>query len=231
MTDTALNPPRFELGTQARWLLWLLPAILFLMNLGGAPLFDVDEGAFSEATREMFVRHDFLSTFLNGAPRFDKPILIYWCQAIFVWLLGPNEWSFRLPSALAASTWCYAVGVFAWQRFGREAGWLACGIAATSLGVHIIGRAATADALLNMLLTLALLDAWRHLESGQRKPLLRSFLWIGLGGCHDLSVLRQHASLERLAKQRVQSAGLGDSARRDRPLVRCGNCRQRQGLH
>ncbi|MEN3111504.1 ArnT family glycosyltransferase [Uliginosibacterium paludis] len=165
----------------ARWLLFLLPAVLFLMNLGGAPLFDVDEGAFSEATREMFVRHDFLSTWLNGAPRFDKPILIYWCQAIFVWLFGPNEWSFRLPSALAASTWCYAVGLFAWQRFGRAAGILACGIAATSLGVHIIGRAATADALLNMLLALALLDGWRHLESGQRAPLLRSYVWIGLG--------------------------------------------------
>lgn len=182
MSTAQIRPVgQFELDRRTCWLLWLLPAVLFLMNLGGAPLFDVDEGAFSEATREMFVRHDFLSTFLNGAPRFDKPILIYWCQAVFVWLLGPNEWSFRLPSALAASTWCYAVGVFAWQRFGRDAGWMACGIAATSLGVHIIGRAATADALLNMLLTLALLDAWRHLESGSRTPLLRSYLWIGLG--------------------------------------------------
>lgn len=163
------------------WPLFLLPAVLFLMNLGGAPLFDVDEGAFSEATREMFVRHDFLSTWLNGALRFDKPILIYWCQAVFVWLFGPNEWSFRLPSALAASTWCFAAGHFAWQRFGREAGLLACGIAATSLGVHAIGRAATADALLNMLLALAVLDGWRHLESARRAPLLRSYLWIGLG--------------------------------------------------
>lgn len=171
----------YTLSRRAHWLLFLLPAVLFLMNLGGAPLFDVDEGAFSEATREMFVRHDFLSTWLNGAPRFDKPILIYWCQAFFVWLFGPNEWSFRLPSALAASVWCYALGVFSWQRFGREAGILACGIAATCLGVHVIGRAATADALLNMLLALALLDGWRHLESGSCAPLLRSFLWIGLG--------------------------------------------------
>lgn len=170
-----------QVPSSARWLLFLLPAVLFLMNLGGAPLFDVDEGAFSEATREMFVRHDFLSTWLNGAPRFDKPILIYWCQAVFVWLFGPSEWSFRLPSALAASGWCYAVGLFAWQRFGRAAGMLACGIAATSLGVIVIGRAATADSLLNMLLALALLDSWRHLESGARAPLLRSFVWIGLG--------------------------------------------------
>lgn len=163
------------------WFCLLLPAILFLSNLGGAPLFDVDEGAFSEATREMFERADFLSTWLNGSPRFDKPILIYWCQALFVWLLGPTEWAFRLPSALAATVWAQSVGVFAWQRFGKSAGMLASGIVATSLGPHIIGRAATADALLNMLLALALLDGWRHLESGRRAPLLRSYLWIGLG--------------------------------------------------
>ena len=51
---------------------------LFLW-LGHAPLFDVDEGAFSEATLEMFQRGDFLSTYLNGAPRYDKPILVYCC--------------------------------------------------------------------------------------------------------------------------------------------------------
>lgn len=163
------------------WACLILPAVLFLMNLGGAPLFDVDEGAFSEATREMFERGDFLSTWLNGAPRFDKPILIYWCQAVFVWLLGPTEWAFRLPSAIAATFWAQQVGIFAWKRFGRDAGLLACGMVATSLGPHIIGRAATADALLNMLLALALMDGWRHLEDGRRAPLLRSYLWIGLG--------------------------------------------------
>lgn len=176
-----MNGAAPQLDARTRWLLLLLPFACLLLKLGGTPLFDVDEGAFSEATREMFSRHDFLSTFLNGAPRYDKPILIYWCQAIFVWLLGPNEWSFRLPSAIAAAFWCQAVGVFTFERAGRAAALFACAVAATSFGVQLIGRAAIADALLNMLLTLALFDAWRHLESGKRAPLLRSYLWIGLG--------------------------------------------------
>lgn len=170
-----------SLDSRTRWLLFLLPFAALLLNLGGVPLFDVDEGAFSEATREMFDRHDFLSTWLNGAPRFDKPILIYWCQALFVWLLGPNEWAFRLPSAIAGAFWCQAVAIFAFELAGRRAAWLACTVAATCVGVQVIGRAAIADALLNMLLALALFDAWRHLESGRRGPLLRSYLWIGLG--------------------------------------------------
>jgi len=163
-----------------------LPLAAFLLCLGGAPLFDVDEGAFSEATREMFERGDFLTTWLNGKPRFDKPILIYWLQAAsygcFGGIIGP-EWAFRLPSALAAIVWCYAIWHFARPRFGLETALAALAVAATSVGPFAIGRAATADALLNLLLALALFDAWRSLESGQirRAPLLRCYTWIGLG--------------------------------------------------
>ncbi|MCB1955147.1 MAG: glycosyltransferase family 39 protein, partial [Rhodocyclaceae bacterium] len=94
---------------------------------------------------------------------------------------GPTEWGFRLPSGLAAVAWCYATWHFARERFGPDAALTALAVAATTLGPLIIGRAATADALLNLLLALTLFDAWRHLESGRRAPLLRSFLWMGLG--------------------------------------------------
>jgi 4-amino-4-deoxy-L-arabinose transferase-like glycosyltransferase len=53
-----------------------------MLGMGTTPLFDVDEGAFSEATREMLESGDFGFTFLNGKPRFDKPILVYWLQAL-----------------------------------------------------------------------------------------------------------------------------------------------------
>ncbi|MCL1824772.1 MAG: glycosyltransferase family 39 protein [Betaproteobacteria bacterium] len=170
-------------------LILALPFAAFLLCLGGAPLFDVDEGAFSEATREMFERRDFLSTWLNGKPRFDKPILIYWLQAASYWCFNgifSVEWVFRLPSALAAMAWCYAVWHFARPRFGPNTALAALAVAATSIGPFAIGRAATADALLNLLLALSLFDAWRYLESvrddqGQRAPLLRCYAWIGLG--------------------------------------------------
>lgn len=93
-----------------------LPLLALLLSLGSAPLFDRDEGAFSEATREMLARGDFLSTWLDGEPRYDKPILIYWLQALAVLLLGVNEWAFRLPSALAACGWAWAVWAFARPR-------------------------------------------------------------------------------------------------------------------
>ena len=153
----------------------------FFFALGRAPLFDVDEGAFSQATLEMFERGDFLSTYLNGQPRYDKPILVYWLQAASVAALGVNEFAFRFPSALCASLWVLLTFWFARRRFGSNVALLAAGIMATSLGVYIIGRAATADALLNMLIAASMYAAWLHLETGRRPWLYATFAAIGLG--------------------------------------------------
>jgi len=133
-------------------------ALLLVPALGLPPLFDVDEGAFGEATREMLASGDWLSTTLNGAPRFDKPILIYWLQAASATAFGLNEFSLRLPSALAALAWIGAIGRFASSRRDAETGALAAWIAASCIGVVVIAHAATADALLNAFLAAAMLD-------------------------------------------------------------------------
>ncbi len=80
-------------------LLVVAVAFAFFVGLGAVPLFDLDEGAFTEATREMLQRGDYISTFLNGQPRYDKPVLIYWLQAVSVLAFGETEFAFRLRSA------------------------------------------------------------------------------------------------------------------------------------
>jgi 4-amino-4-deoxy-L-arabinose transferase-like glycosyltransferase len=156
-------------------------AMGFFLQLGSYPLFDVDEGAFSQATLEMFQRDDFLSTYLNGEPRYDKPILIYWLQALSVQILGVSELAFRLPSALCASVWALLIYGFARRYYGHATALFAAGSMACSLGVYIIARAATADALLNMLIAASMFAAWRHLESGERTWLYATFAAIGVG--------------------------------------------------
>lgn len=205
------------------WLLhsgdgFLLPLVLlaFFWQLGTPALFDLDEGAFSAATWEMLQRGDFITTFLNGEPRFDKPILIYWLQAISVSAFGVHEWSLRLPSALAGSAWVMATYYFAKHRLastplsqrdhthptGRpldersrslnkaerslsvvegNPAMMAAVMVATSAMIVVIGRAATADAVLNLLITLTLFDIWRYWEQPGRMVLFRIFLWLGLG--------------------------------------------------
>jgi 4-amino-4-deoxy-L-arabinose transferase-like glycosyltransferase len=156
-------------------------ALSFFLNLHALPLFDVDEGAFSEATREMFERGDFISTYLNGVPRYDKPILVYWFQAAAVTVFGVNEFAFRLPSALAASAWVLAVGWFVGRLRGAVDGYRAAIVTALCFSVSVIGKAATADALLNLWLVLALLFTFLHWREQRKRDLYAAFACIGLG--------------------------------------------------
>ncbi len=155
--------------------------LCFVYNLGAPPLFDLDEGAFSAATWEMLKRGDFITTYLNGELRFDKPILIYWLQAASVSLFGVSEWALRLPSAIAASLWVVAVFSFARSQMDATTGLAAGLIAAFSTGVVVIGRAATADALLNLFITLTLLDIIRYFDRPSFLLRNRVYLWMGLG--------------------------------------------------
>jgi 4-amino-4-deoxy-L-arabinose transferase-like glycosyltransferase len=155
--------------------------LCFAYNLGAPPLFDLDEGAFSAATWEMLQRGDFITTYLNGELRFDKPILIYWLQAASVSVFGITEWALRFPSAIAASLWVVAVFVFAREKLDSTAGTVAGLIAVFSTGVMVIGRAATADALLNLFITLTLLDVIRYFDRPSSLLRHRVYLWMGLG--------------------------------------------------
>jgi 4-amino-4-deoxy-L-arabinose transferase-like glycosyltransferase len=85
-------------------ILWLvlICGIAFFWHLGSIGLIDETEPLFAEASRQMFVTGDWITPFVNGETRFDKPALVYWLQAIAYSIVGVNEWAVRLPSAFAA---------------------------------------------------------------------------------------------------------------------------------
>jgi len=93
--------PALGVTVSILWLI-LISWIAFGWNLGNIGLIDETEPLFAEASRQMFVTGDWITPFFNGDTRFDKPALIYWCQAIAYAIIGVNEWAVRLPSAIAA---------------------------------------------------------------------------------------------------------------------------------
>lgn len=90
-------------ASRSRDLLFLLvvSAVAIFAGLGRGTFWEPDEPRFAEATRQMFLRDDFVTPYLNGVPRFEKPILFYWTQAATYSVFGANELAARLPSALA----------------------------------------------------------------------------------------------------------------------------------
>jgi hypothetical protein len=169
-------------STNGLRLLWLLGVVLaFFYNIGAVPLFDLDEGAFSQATREMFLRNDFLTTYLNGEPRYDKPILIYWLQALSIKLFGTTEIAFRLPSAIAATLWSLSITAFTWTISTPRNAFIAGILMTGTVGVGVIGKAATADALLNLCLSSTMFTLYLYLVKTELRYLLAAAFFAGLG--------------------------------------------------
>ncbi len=172
---------------------WVIACLVLFTSLGAAPLTDLDEGAFSEATREMMARGDWISPWLLDTPRFDKPVLIHWLQMAAFSVTGFSSYGARLPSALMGLIWIGGIGGWAYLIARRVApavsvqayGWAVL-IGATCLGIPAISRAATADATLNAFLVLSLLFLWRALwperesETGQLWIRLAA-VFVGLG--------------------------------------------------
>ena len=136
--------------------------LAFFLNAYSLPLTDVDEGAFSEATREMMARGNLVSPTLNDAPRHDKPILIYWAQAASVAVLGVSEIGFRLPSIIFAALWVFALFRFCLRHGNQMTAQIASLVMALSLVVGFIAKAAIADALLNLLIALAMVGIYDY---------------------------------------------------------------------
>ncbi len=160
--------------------------IAFVLNAYSLPLTDVDEGAFSEATREMMARGNLVSPTLNDAPRHDKPILIYWAQAASVSVLGVSEIGFRLPSIVFAVLWMLALYRFCLRHADRRTAQVAALVMALSLAVGFIAKAAISDALLNLFIALSMFGIYDYFcaeRDGRptRRLLFYTYAMLGLG--------------------------------------------------
>ena len=84
-----------------RYQLWIVAAagVIFLTNLGGAALWDLDEALYSTTAREMFDRGNWIVPMFNGQMSAIKPPLAFWAMIGGYELFGPNEfeWGARQP--------------------------------------------------------------------------------------------------------------------------------------
>jgi len=139
----------------------VLSLVLLLAGNWILPLTDRDETRFAEASREMIQRGDYVVPWFNGHWRFDKPILIYWCQSASYRLFGVNDFAARFPSVLF--TTATALILVRWGRKMADAktAFLAGAMFIAGLHVAIIGRVATADMAMVLFVTMAVWSGWQ----------------------------------------------------------------------
>lgn len=153
-----------------------LSLLLLLAGNWILPLTDRDEARFGEASREMLQRGDYIVPWFNDAWRFDKPVLIYWCQIASYHVLGVNDFAARLPSVLF--TTATALLLVRWGRkiADNKTAFLAGAMYVAGLHVAVIGRIATADMAMIFFVTLAAWSGWELTRPEQ--PRRKTFWWI-----------------------------------------------------
>ncbi|MEO1469635.1 MAG: glycosyltransferase family 39 protein [Pseudomonadota bacterium] len=83
----------------------LVALLATLPGLTSLPVTDRDEARFAQATKQMHETGDLVDIRFQDAPRWKKPVGIYWLQAATTLPFGGAEasiWAYRLPSLLGA---------------------------------------------------------------------------------------------------------------------------------
>src|SRR3972149_8787043 len=113
-----MSQRRRDVGVLA--FLLLLSLILFFHRLGSLSLFDADEPAFAEATREMLLSGDWITPHVDYQPLFDKPILFYWLIDLAYIGFGVGEFAARFWSAVFAIGLVPSIYLFGRQALGSR---------------------------------------------------------------------------------------------------------------
>lgn len=179
--DTLLKNP-------AAWLALLCLANFFVM-LGGPTLWDVDEPNNAVCAREMLLAGNWWVPMFNGELRFDKPILLYWLMMPLDAMFGVNEWTARLPSALAITGLVFVIWKLGCRLLDdRMAALIAATLYASALHVAVIAHAAVPDPLLMLALGFALPAIFISYMEQRRQPskampglLIAAYAALGLG--------------------------------------------------
>jgi 4-amino-4-deoxy-L-arabinose transferase-like glycosyltransferase len=160
---------------------FLLIVINYLIGSTVFPLFDLDEGAYAEVSRQMVVSGDYLSTIVNGIPFYDKPALMYWVQSLSISLFGNSEFAYRFPSIIALVVWLVLIFQFVKNELDEKTAQYSVLIALSSAGVTVLFKAAIPDAFLNLFITATLFQAYLFVKDSNKKHIYYAYFFMALG--------------------------------------------------
>ena len=172
--------------TRRRWI-WivLLWAVVYIPGLFSPPLLDDADSIHAEAARELLVRHDWTTLYIDGVRYLEKAPLMYWAMAASYKVFGVRDWAARVPLVLGVLALLLATYSLGKRTLGERAGFWAAVVLAVSVGPYIFTRFLIPDLLVTLWLTLGLDFFLRTLD---QEPPSRLSCW-GLAATMALNVL------------------------------------------
>jgi 4-amino-4-deoxy-L-arabinose transferase-like glycosyltransferase len=159
-----------------------LTLLLFFTGLGERDLWAPVEPRYAEIARIMFVKGEWIVPTVNGELYTDKPILYFWLVLIASKLAGGvNEWTVRLPAALAGIGFVLATYFTGRAFFSPRVGLIAATVLATSLRVTWEARWAHIDMVFGFFFVLTIYFGVRSLlGQGGKHEILLAYVFMGL---------------------------------------------------
>ena len=160
----------------------ILLLLVAFAALGARPLWDPDEGRYTNVALNMLASGDFIHPMRSEeAGHWTKPPLTYWAIAGSIATFGATPWAARLPMALAFLITVGLCAALARTLAPGRAGWAALAFG-TALLPALAAQIVTTDFLLTACTALALLGyveaRFGRAMSQQRWVLV---MWLGLG--------------------------------------------------
>jgi 4-amino-4-deoxy-L-arabinose transferase-like glycosyltransferase len=146
------------------WAIVLLWAIVYIPGLFTPPLLDDADSVHAEAAREMVVRHDWSTLYIDGIRYLEKAPLLYWGMAVSYKVFGVHDWSARLPLILALLALLLETYSLGRRTMGERAGFWADIVLAVSIGPYLFTRILIPDMLIALWLAWGLDFFLRTLE-------------------------------------------------------------------
>jgi 4-amino-4-deoxy-L-arabinose transferase-like glycosyltransferase len=164
------------------FLTWLLVYVGGMFHPG---LLDDADSVHAEAAREMILRHDWVTLYINGIRYLEKAPLVYWGIASSFKIFGVHDWSARLPLLLGVLALIGCTYAFGSRIFGEEGGFYAGLIMATGPGIYLYTRFLIPDALVALWLAAGVYFFWM----GYEKKISAGWACWGLAVATALNVL------------------------------------------
>ena len=143
--------------------------IIFLAGCAHPPaLMDDADTVHAEAAREMAESGDWITLHANTIRYLEKAPLMYWSLALSYKIFGVNEFSSRLPIALAALALMMATLMLGRFAFGEKAGFYSALAIGTCVGIYLFTRVLWPDVILTLFITMAFYCFLRAIDQQPR---------------------------------------------------------------